>query len=97
MKFLRGFLMGAAIGFVAGTTLDDRRRRELTDRATALTRRQIRPVAESVGHEAERVAGAARTRVEAVVERAGDAAVDAIAADTPGAGPGEASDVAAAN
>ena len=59
--------------------------------------KQIRPVAESVGHEAERVAGAARTRVEAVVERAGDAAVDAITDDTPGAGPGEASDVAAAN
>ena len=78
MKFLRGFLMGAAVGFVAGTTLDDRRRRELTERASAVTRRQLRPVADTIGHEADRVAGAARSRVESAVARVGDAAVDAI-------------------
>jgi gas vesicle protein len=84
MKFLRGFLMGAAVGFVAGTTLDDRRRRELAERASTVTRRQIKPVAETIGHEADRVAGVARARVESAVARAGDAAVDAIDDETGG-------------
>jgi gas vesicle protein len=86
MKFLRGFLMGAAVGFVAGTTLDERKRRELADRASNVTRRQIRPVAETIGHEADRVAGVARSRVESAVARVGDAAVDAVDDGTAPAG-----------
>jgi gas vesicle protein len=81
MKFIRGFLLGAIVGFAVGTSLSERQREEIAQRARAAARRNVKPVAESVGDNATAVADTAVDRVTSAIDGAGDAAVRAVDAD----------------
>jgi gas vesicle protein len=82
MKFIRGFLLGGIVGFAVGTSLSDRQRAEIASRARATARRNVKPVADAVGDNANAVADTAVDRVTSAIDDAGDAAVRTVGADT---------------
>jgi len=83
MKFIKGFTIGALVGFAIGAATSESQRRAATDRITTIARRRAQPVTDAVTGNVAQVADATADVAATAVDDAGDAVVERIEAAAP--------------
>ena len=78
MKFLKGLLTGALVGFAIGTAMTAEQRNSVI----AATRRRAAPVKDAINNNVGQVASTIADEAASKIDTVGDAVADTIASDT---------------
>lgn len=77
MKFVKGLIIGALVGFATGTAMTDRQR----DTVLAAAKGKAAPVKEAIGKNIGQVADTVADEAVGKIDAAGDAVADTIASE----------------